>query len=189
MLLAVRKFCGNITFSFLLLQWRTGCIIIYAWQTVCNNSFFSYIILNLLWSSMPLSKPIMTVMFFATNSISQTLFSLGGLSDPVLLRDTQREFTVCQRKFKKERVAWLWISSCLWMWSWCLESCKNINMLIIRWMEHVRVLVILLNFQANTCLSISVQFTSVAQSCPTLYDPMDCSTPGFPVYHQLPGLA
>lgn len=130
-LLAVREFCGNITFSFLLLQWRTGCIIIYAWQTVCNNGFFPYIFLNLLWSSMPLSKPIMIVMFFATNSISQTLFSLGGLSDPILPRDTQREFTVCQRKLKKGRVAWLWISSCLWMWSWYLESCKNINMLIM----------------------------------------------------------
>ena len=34
-----------------------------------------------------------------------------------------------------------------------------------------------------------VQFGSVAQCCPTLYDPMDCSTPGFPVLHQLPELA
>ena len=32
----------------------------------------------------------------------------------------------------------------------------------------------------------SVQFTSVAQSCPTLSDPMNCSTPGLPVHHQLP---
>ena len=31
----------------------------------------------------------------------------------------------------------------------------------------------------------SVQFSSVAQLCPTLCNPMDCSTPGFPVYHQL----
>ena len=30
---------------------------------------------------------------------------------------------------------------------------------------------------------------SVAQSCPTLYDPMDCSMPGFPVHHQLPEFA
>ena len=29
------------------------------------------------------------------------------------------------------------------------------------------------------------QFSSVAQSCPTLCDPMDCSTPGFPVHQQL----
>ena len=31
----------------------------------------------------------------------------------------------------------------------------------------------------------SVQFSSVTQLCPTLCDPMDCSTPGFPVHHQL----
>ena len=30
------------------------------------------------------------------------------------------------------------------------------------------------------------QFISVAQSCPTLCDPMDGSTPGLPVHHQLP---
>ena len=34
-------------------------------------------------------------------------------------------------------------------------------------------------------LIVSVQFISVAQSCPTLYDPMNCSTPGLPVHHQL----
>ena len=31
-----------------------------------------------------------------------------------------------------------------------------------------------------------VQFSSVAQSCLTLCDPMDCSTPGLLVHHQLP---
>ena len=31
-----------------------------------------------------------------------------------------------------------------------------------------------------------VQFSTVAQSCPTLCDPMDRSTPGLPVHHQLP---
>ena len=29
-------------------------------------------------------------------------------------------------------------------------------------------------------------FSSVSQSCPTLCDPMDCSTPGFPVFHPSP---
>ena len=33
----------------------------------------------------------------------------------------------------------------------------------------------------------SVQFSSVTQSCPTLCDPMNRSTPGLPVHHQLPG--
>ena len=34
----------------------------------------------------------------------------------------------------------------------------------------------------------SVQFSSVAQLCPTLCDPMNRSTPGLPVHHQLPEL-
>ena len=34
--------------------------------------------------------------------------------------------------------------------------------------------------------SASVQFSSVTQLCLTLCDPMNCSTPGLPVYHQLP---
>ena len=37
-----------------------------------------------------------------------------------------------------------------------------------------------------TCFFSSVQFSSVAQSCPTLCDPMNRSTPGLPVHHQLP---
>ena len=35
-------------------------------------------------------------------------------------------------------------------------------------------------------MEYSVQFSSVAQSCLTFCDPMDCSTPGLPVHHQLP---
>ena len=34
-----------------------------------------------------------------------------------------------------------------------------------------------------------VQFSSVAQSCPTLCDPMNRSTPDLPVHHQLPDFA
>ena len=46
-----------------------------------------------------------------------------------------------------------------------------------------------LNTSTNTerilCQFSSVQFSSVAQSCPTLCDPMNRSTPGPPVHHQL----
>ena len=35
-------------------------------------------------------------------------------------------------------------------------------------------------------ISLEVQFSSVTQSCPTLCDPMNHSTPGVPVHHQLP---
>ena len=37
--------------------------------------------------------------------------------------------------------------------------------------------------------SFPAQFSSVAQSCLTLCDPMGCSMPGFPVLHQPPELA
>ena len=39
----------------------------------------------------------------------------------------------------------------------------------------------------STCLKCA--FSSISQSCPTLCDPTDCSTPGLPVHHQLPELA
>ena len=37
-----------------------------------------------------------------------------------------------------------------------------------------------------TCIFIPVQFNSVTQSCLTLCEPMNRSTPGLPVHHQLP---
>ena len=43
-------------------------------------------------------------------------------------------------------------------------------------------------FHKNTFDRDSVQFSSVAQSCPTLCDLKDCSRPGLPVHHQLPKL-
>jgi len=41
--------------------------------------------------------------------------------------------------------------------------------------------------RTNTGLR-SVQFSSLTQLCPTLWDPMDCSMPDFPFHHQLPEL-
>ena len=44
------------------------------------------------------------------------------------------------------------------------------------------------NLYCDACMTFSsVQFSSVAQSCLTLRNPMDHSMPGFPVHHQLPG--
>ena len=45
-------------------------------------------------------------------------------------------------------------------------------------------------YKNNTQKSIVVLYTAAAaakslQSCPTLCNPVDCSTPGFPVHHQL----
>ena len=38
----------------------------------------------------------------------------------------------------------------------------------------------------NTKLLFSVHFSSVTQSCPTLCNPMNCTTPGLTVHHKLP---
>ena len=50
-------------------------------------------------------------------------------------------------------------------------------------------LFLFLSFPLCYIFNNSVQFSSVAQSCLTLRDPMNCSMPGLPVHHQLPELA
>ena len=40
--------------------------------------------------------------------------------------------------------------------------------------------------ELNSLLHINPQFSSVAQSCLTLCDPVNRSTPGLPVHHQFP---
>ena len=45
-----------------------------------------------------------------------------------------------------------------------------------------------INYSKLKEIKESVQFSSVTQLCPTLCNPMDCSTLGFPVHHQLPEL-
>ena len=59
--------------------------------------------------------------------------------------------------------------------------CKYLG---IKWLHYLVSVYLTLINQEVFFLS-SVQFSSVAQSCLTLCDPMDCSTPGFPVHHQL----
>ena len=50
----------------------------------------------------------------------------------------------------------------------------------------VQVFLILTLLFLQTQLFQLVRFSSVAQSCLTFRDPMNCNTPGLPVHHQLP---
>ena len=51
---------------------------------------------------------------------------------------------------------------------------------------HISAMV-LVGYITDICVcALTVQFSSVTQSCPTLCNPMNCSTPGLPVHHQLP---
>ena len=51
------------------------------------------------------------------------------------------------------------------------------------WMYFIHLKMV---WMANFMLCVYLQFSSVAQSCPTLCDPMNRSMPGLPVHHQLP---
>ena len=53
------------------------------------------------------------------------------------------------------------------------------------WQRYWNVTTVIM-FVNSILLTKVLQFSSVAQSCTTLCDPMNCSMPGLPVYHQLP---
>ena len=50
--------------------------------------------------------------------------------------------------------------------------------------HHASLSLCINNYIKNIIVSV-YQFSSVAQSCPTLCDPMNCSTPSLPVHHHL----
>ena len=67
------------------------------------------------------------------------------------------------------------------------------SLMVFFWFHCTLDLTYIVGFRfLNFCLEffasvfMSHQFSSVAQSCPTLCDPMNRSTPGLPVHHQLP---
>ena len=65
-----------------------------------------------------------------------------------------------------------------------LHLCLNLQVFSLDVHLYLNFLV----FIGTVVLPDSVQFSLLAQSCPTLCDPMDCSMPGLPVQHQLTGL-
>ena len=70
--------------------------------------------------------------------------------------------------------------------AWCFLKCTS------NWLSSSSILVSTNTTETWKYLFIrnvnvlSVQFSSVTQSCPTLCNPMNCSMPGLPVHHQLP---
>ena len=70
------------------------------------------------------------------------------------------------------------------------ESEEELKSILIKVKEESEKTGLKLNIQKTKIMASgpisSVQFNSVDQSCPTLCDPMNPSTPGLPVHHQLP---
>ena len=70
------------------------------------------------------------------------------------------------------------------------ESEEKLKSLLMKVKEESEYVGFKLNIQKTNIMASgpisSDQFSSVAQSCPTLCDPMNSSMPGLPVHHQLP---
>ena len=90
----------------------------------------------------------------------------------------------CRNITPKTKHWWNWSSffphQCCWMSKAFFET-QRFQIHIECFQFAFTCLIKMLFFQFS-----SVQFSSVTQSCPTLSDPMNCSTPGLPVHHQLP---
>ena len=91
------------------------------------------------------------------------LLYIEWVDNKVLLYST-RNYSQCPRINHNGKE---YKKECIWMYNWSF-GCRA---------------------EINITLQINFQLSSVAQLLPTLWDPMDCSTPGFPVHHQLPELA
>ena len=71
-----------------------------------------------------------------------------------------------------------------------MEESEELKSLYMKVKEESEKVGLKLNIQKTKIMAYSpissVQFSSVTQACPTLCDPMNHSTPGLPVHHQLP---
>ena len=84
----------------------------------------------------------------------------------------------CERTY----FSWFIWLTCFHMWT--LHVLKYILLLTVT--SKKQFLYCSPGINCTNVYSPSVQFSSVVQSCPTLFDPMNHSTPGLPVQHQLP---
>ena len=90
-------------------------------------------------------------------------------------------------------VCWLWIKPLLLCSMTCQDDHRwliqqSVGFLRASWSHETTELLLLRSIEPPWFSLFLVQFSSVAQSCPTLCDPMDCSMPGLPVHHQPPEL-
>ena len=85
-----------------------------------------------------------------------------------------------------------WECFCISVWIYvnlCQEGCVRVTGKLE---EGEYVFLFSVGFLQASCLlvcAMDFQFSSVTQLCPTLWDPMDWSTPGLPVHHHLPEFA
>ena len=93
-------------------------------------------------------------------------------------------FNVWQKSSSKQSEIKLWLSLCIV----CLFVFLITNSILYMLSTYLRFLLLYesLEIIKLNVLPFPIQFSSVAQLCPTLCDPMNCSTLGLPVHHHLP---
>ena len=87
----------------------------------------------------------------------------------------KHQFFLAQSSLWSRSHTHTWLASLLA--KWCLCFFNTLSRLVIA---------LRCNCKIQPADFSSVQFSSVAQSCPTLCDPINCSTPRLPVHHHLP---
>ena len=89
----------------------------------------------------------------------------------------------------KSRTQLNWPTLMKW---WQMLFSQEINKLWIKLYKRYFLSPLLISLYTPPSMKASryhdMMFSSVAQLCPSLCDPMDCSTPGLPVHHQTPGV-
>ena len=102
---------------------------------------------------------------------------------PVMLQctgnDPRRPLPSAWKKKAQEVSSVLWVSQSL------IEICKRTQLILNRMEQNKSFNIFNEDLKGFSVSNHSVQFSSVSQSCPTLWDPMNRSTPGLPVHHQL----
>ena len=68
----------------------------------------------------------------------------------------------------------------------CCTYIPDMSTNVTHFTKHMNKMILAMDTPEASIASLSVQFSSVTQLCPTLCDPMNRSTPGLPVHHQLP---
>ena len=123
------------------------------------------------------------------------LFFLGSLSFPLINMSFSMPVPPCidYCSFIKLSEVWAGYASCFGLFTWdCFGNSGSFlvphkfKYYLFQFCENVMGDFIGITSNLQIALGSSVQFISVAQSCPTLCNSMNCSTSGLPVHHQLP---
>ena len=102
---------------------------------------------------------------------------INALGPPHYLENVENVLNEQKKELNRERLSFLLVHLCWWMlllFFLMIIDQRKVNLWLERLEASIKSLILR---QACSC--------SVTKSCPTLCDPINCSAPGFPVFHYL----